>query len=149
MQGRTLLLDPRLNKATAFTEAEREKLGLIGLLPDGIETSETHIRRVNTQLGHCTSQLEKYVYLSELADRNERLFYMLLRAEPEMLMPIVYTPTVGEACQQFGHIMRRPRGLYVSLKRRGKIKDVLRNWPEKDVRFIVVTDGERILGLGD
>ena len=149
MQGRTLLLDPRLNKATAFTEAEREKLGLIGLLPDGIETSQTHIHRVNTQLSHCTSQLEKYVYLSELADRNERLFYMLLRAEPEMLMPIVYTPTVGEACQQFGHIMRRPRGLYVSLKRRGKIKDVLRNWPEKDVRFIVVTDGERILGLGD
>ncbi len=149
MQGRTLLLDPRLNKATAFTEAEREKLGLIGLLPDGIETSATHIQRVNTQLGHCTSQLEKYVYLSELADRNERLFYMLLRAEPEILMPIVYTPTVGEACQQFGHIMRRPRGLYVSLKRRGKIKDVLRNWPERDVRFIVVTDGERILGLGD
>ena len=149
MQGRTLLLDPRLNKATAFTEAEREKLGLIGLLPDGIETSQTHIHRVNTQLSHCTSQLEKYVYLSELADRNERLFYMLLRAEPEMLMPIVYTPTVGEACQQFGHIMRRPRGLYVSLKRRGKIKEVLRNWPEKDVRFIVVTDGERILGLGD
>ncbi len=149
MQGRTLLLDPRLNKATAFNEAEREKLGLIGLLPDGVETSATHIHRVNMQLSHCTSQLEKYVYLSELADRNERLFYMLLRAEPEMLMPIVYTPTVGEACQQFGHIMRRPRGLYVSLKRRGKIKDVLRNWPEKDVRFIVVTDGERIHGLGD
>jgi malate dehydrogenase (oxaloacetate-decarboxylating)(NADP+) len=146
---RDMLHDPRLTKATAFTEEERERLGLIGLLPDGIETSQTHMLRVRTQLDHCTTPLQKYVYLAELADRNERLFYMMLRAEPEALMPIVYTPTVGEACQQFGHIMRRPRGLYISLKRRGRMKEVLRNWPEKDVRFIVVTDGERILGLGD
>ena len=144
-----LLFNPRLNKGTAFTEEERERLGLVGLLPETVEDSATQLERQRLQLEQKPTALEKYIYLSELQDRNERLYYQLLTSAPADYMPLVYTPTVGEACQKFGHIMRRPKGLYVSLRRRGRIKDVLRNWPVKDVRFIVVTDGERILGLGD
>ena len=114
-----------------------------------MEDSETQLQRQRIQLEQKPTALDKYVYLSELQDRNERLYYQLLTSDPAEFMPLVYTPTVGEACQKFGHIMRRPKGLYVSLKRKGHIKDVLRNWPVEDVRFIVVTDGERILGLGD
>jgi len=143
--GRDILNNARLNKGTAFNEQERESLGLIGLLPDGVTTPEHQLMRVKRQLQRCTTDLDKYVYLNELAEINERLFYRLLRQEPADLMPIVYTPTVGEACQKFGHILRRPRGLYVGLNRRGHIRRVLENWPEEDVRFIVVTDGERIL----
>lgn len=144
-----LLYNPRLNKGTAFTEEERERLGLVGLLPETVEDSATQLDRQRLQLEQKPTALEKYIYLSELQDRNERLYYQLLTSAPADYMPLVYTPTVGEACQKFGHIMRRPKGLYVSLLRRGRIKEVLRNWPVKDVRFIVVTDGERILGLGD
>jgi malate dehydrogenase (oxaloacetate-decarboxylating)(NADP+) len=144
-----LLYNPRLNKGTAFTEEERERLGLVGLLPETVEDSATQLERQRLQLEQKPTALEKYIYLSELQDRNERLYYQLLTSAPADYMPLVYTPTVGEACQKFGHIMRRPKGLYVSLRRRGRIKEVLRNWPVKDVRFIVVTDGERILGLGD
>jgi malate dehydrogenase (oxaloacetate-decarboxylating)(NADP+) len=144
-----LVFNPRLNKGTAFTEEERERLGLVGLLPDTVEDSATQLDRQRLQLEQKPTALEKYIYLSELQDRNERLYYQLLTSAPADYMPLVYTPTVGEACQKFGHIMRRPKGLYVSLRRRGRIKEVLRNWPVKDVRFIVVTDGERILGLGD
>jgi len=149
IHGRDILNNPRLNKGTAFTESERESLGLLGLLPDGVSGINDQLLRAKKQLHQCTTDLDKYVYLHELGDCNERLFYTLLRQEPAELMPIVYTPTVGEACQKFGHIMRRSRGLYISLKRKGQIREVLRNWPETDVRFIVVTDGERILGLGD
>ena len=144
-----ILYNPRLNKGTAFGEAERELLGLTGLFPDAVEDSPTQQRRALVQLAHRANDLERYIYLSELQDRNERLFYQLLRADPPRHMPIVYTPTVGEACQKFGHIMRRPKGLYVSLKQRGRVAEILRNWPEMDVRIICVTDGERILGLGD
>jgi malate dehydrogenase (oxaloacetate-decarboxylating)(NADP+) len=144
-----LLFNPRLNKGTAFTEAERERLGLVGLLPDKVETTEIQLERQRIQLAHKPTDLEKYIFLSELQDRNERLYYQLLTSAPAEFMPLVYTPTVGEACQRFGHIMRRPKGLYVSARRKGRIREVLRNWPERDVRFIVVTDGERILGLGD
>jgi malate dehydrogenase (oxaloacetate-decarboxylating)(NADP+) len=144
-----LLFNPRLNKGTAFTEPERERLGLVGLLPDKVETTEVQLERQRLQLSHKPTDLEKYIFLSELQDRNERLYYQLLTSAPAEFMPLVYTPTVGEACQRFGHIMRRPKGLYVSARRKGRIREVLRNWPEKDVRFIVVTDGERILGLGD
>ena len=144
-----LLHNPRLNKGTAFTAEEREALGLEGLFPEQIETSGTQIARALGQLAMRANDLERYVYLSELQDRNERFFYQLLRSDPARHMPIVYTPTVGEACQKFGHIMRRPKGLYVSLRHRGRIAEVLRNWPESDVRIICVTDGERILGLGD
>jgi malate dehydrogenase (oxaloacetate-decarboxylating)(NADP+) len=144
-----LLFNPRLNKGTAFTEAERERLGLVGLLPDNVEDSGTQLERQRLQLAQKPNALEKYIYLSELQDRNERLYYQLLTSAPAEYMPLVYTPTVGEACQKFGHIMRRPKGLYVSYRRKGRIREILRNWPVEDVRFIVVTDGERILGLGD
>ena len=147
--GRDILNNARLNKGTAFSEHEREALGLLGLLPDGVSTPEHQMLRVKQQLQSCTTDLDKYVYLNELSDINERLFFRLLRSEPASLMPLVYTPTVGEACQKFGHILRRPRGLYIGLNRKGNIRRVLENWPEQDVRFIVVTDGERILGLGD
>ena len=147
--GTHLLREPRLNKSTAFTEAEREALGLIGLLPEGVDTEENQLRRVHLQLGHKSTDLEKYIYLTALQDNDETLYYKTLMSDPAHFMPLVYTPTVGEACQKFGHILRRPRGLYLSIKRRGRIKEILRNWPEKDVRFAVVTDGERILGLGD
>jgi len=148
-EAHEILYNPRLNKGTAFTEAERELLGLTGLFPDAVDDSATQQKRALAQLAHRANDLERYIYLSELQDRNERLFYQLLRADPAKHMPIVYTPTVGEACQKFGHIMRRPKGLYVSLKHRGRVADILRNWPEADVRIICVTDGERILGLGD
>jgi malate dehydrogenase (oxaloacetate-decarboxylating)(NADP+) len=144
-----LLYNPRLNKGTAFTEEERERHGIVGLLPDGVEDTEVQLERQRVQLARKPTALDKYIFLSELQDRNERLYYQLLTSAPADFMPLVYTPTVGEACQHFGHIMRRPKGLYVSTRRRGRIREVLRNWPERDVRFIVVTDGERILGLGD
>jgi malate dehydrogenase (oxaloacetate-decarboxylating)(NADP+) len=148
-RGADLLHDPRLNKSSAFTEQERESLGLLGLLPEGVDDLETQLRRAQVQLEAKTTNLERYIYLSQLQDTDETLFYRVLMSDPARFMPIVYTPTVGEACQKFGHLFRRPRGLYLSLKRKGRVREVLRNWPERDVRFIVVTSGERILGLGD
>lgn len=148
-RGLALLRDPQLNKSTAFTESEREELGLIGLLPEGIDSEQTQIERVHVQLSQKPNDLEKYIYLSQLQDTDETLFYRVLMSDPARFMPIVYTPTVGEACLQFGHIVRRPKGLYVSIKRKGRVREILRNWPNRDVRFIVVTSGERILGLGD
>jgi malate dehydrogenase (oxaloacetate-decarboxylating)(NADP+) len=149
LQGVDLLHNPRLNKSTAFTVAERESLGLVGLMPEGIESEETQIQRVMQQLGHKTTDLDKYIYLSDLQDNDETLYYKTLMSDPAQFMPLVYTPTVGEACQKFGHILRRPKGLYLSINRRGQIEEILRHWTQKDVRYIVVTDGERILGLGD
>ena len=143
------LTDARLNLGGAFTEEQREQLGLVGLLPDGIEPLEIQLDRARLQFDAQGSDLAKYQYLSALQDRQERLFYALLRSDFERYMPIVYTPTVGEACQKFGHILRRPKGMYLSIKRKGTLANVLRNWPIKEVRIIVVTDGERILGLGD
>ncbi len=147
--GAEILRDPRLNKISAFSEDEREQLGLLGLVPEGIDTEEQQIERVRLQLSRKPTALGKYIYLTSLLDNDETLFFRVLMSDPAAYMPIVYTPTVGEACQKFGHILRRPRGLYISSKRRGRIREILRNWPEPDVRFIVVTDGERILGLGD
>jgi malate dehydrogenase (oxaloacetate-decarboxylating)(NADP+) len=147
--GLSLLRDPRLNKSTAFGEAEREALGLAGLVPEGIDTEDTQMQRVLLQLGQKPTDLEKYIFLSQLQDMDETLFYRLLISDPAQFLPLVYTPTVGEACLQFGHIIRRPKGLYISIKRKGRVRDILRNWPERDVRFIVVTTGQRILGLGD
>ncbi len=147
--GAELLLDPRLNKSTAFTEAERERLGLVGLLPDGIDTLDLQLRRVLGQFEAKGTNLERYIYLNQLLDHDETLFYALLMSDPARFLPVVYTPTVGEACLRFGHILRHTRGMYISIRRRGRVREVLRNWPAKDVRFIVVTDGERILGLGD
>ncbi|MGA3209631.1 MAG: oxaloacetate-decarboxylating malate dehydrogenase [Syntrophales bacterium] len=147
--GVTLLHDPMLNKGTAFTESERHALKLRGLLPPHVQTQEEQAGRVMDNFRKKPNELERYIQLVGLQDRNETLFYYVLMNNIEEMMPIVYTPTVGKACQEFGHIFRRPRGLYISLNDKGKIAEILENWPYKDVRVIVVTDGERILGLGD
>src|SRR5438128_1743472 len=109
-RGADLLHDPRRNKSTAFSEQEREALGLLGLLPEGIDDLETQLRRALAQLDGKTTDLERYIYLSQLQDTDETLFYRVLMSDPARFLPIVYTPTVGEACQVFGHIIRRPRG---------------------------------------
>jgi malate dehydrogenase (oxaloacetate-decarboxylating)(NADP+) len=147
--GVELLHDPRLNKGTAFTEEEREALGLTGLLPSRVHTQEEQAARVMGNYRRKETDLGKYVHMIALQDRNENLFYRVLLDHLEEMMPIVYTPTVGKACQEYGHIFRRPRGLFISRNHQGRIAEILRNWPYVDVRIIVVTDGERILGLGD
>lgn len=148
-RGVDILHDPTLNKSTAFTEAERQALGLVGLVPDVTESEDIQLRRVLQQLGHKNTDLDRYIYLVNLLDHDETLFYRTIMSDPARFLPIVYDPTIGEACLKFGHIFRGPRGMYLSIKRRGTVKDVLRNWPVKDVRFICVTNGGRILGLGD
>src|ERR1700755_3183623 len=147
--GYDLLRNPRLNKGTAFTEAERRAWGLEGLLPGAVLPLETQRARRRDEIGRLDDDLLKYLVWSDLQARNETLYYAVLRSDPATYMPIVYTPTVGEACQKFGHISRQARGIYLPISARGRVKELLSHWPEKDVRFIVVTDGERILGLGD
>lgn len=149
VNGVALLFDPRLNKGTAFTAEERDALGLRGLLPPRIFTLEEQEERILRNFRGKPSALEQYVYLIGLQDRNETLFYRVVVDHLETMLPIIYTPTVGEACRTFGHVFRRPRGLYLTIEDRGRVKEILRNWPEPGVRVIVVTDGERILGLGD
>jgi len=148
-RGIELLQDPALNKSTAFSEAEKQALELVGLVPDVTETEDLQLSRVMMQLGHKNTDLERYIYLINLLDHNETLFYRTVMSDPARFLPIVYDPTIAEACLKFGHIYRQARGMYLSITRRGKVKEVLQNWPQKDVRFICVTDGGRILGLGD
>ncbi len=148
-RGIELLRDPFLNKSTGFNEVEKEKLGLVGLVPDVTENEELQLQRVMMQLGHKNTDLDRYIYLVNLLDHNETLFYRTIMSDPARFLPIVYDPTIGEACLKFGHIYRQPRGMYLSIKRRGKVKEILKNWSQKDIRFICVTDGGRILGLGD
>ena len=148
-RGTELIQDPSLNKSTAFTEAERQSLGLIGLVPDVTETEDLQLRRVLIQLGHKNTDLDRYIYLVNLLDHDETLFYRTVMSDPARFLPIVYDPTIGEACLKFGHIYRQARGMYLSIARRGKVKEILKNWPREDIRFICVTDGGRILGLGD
>ncbi len=148
-RGVKLLHDPVRNKGTAFTMEERDLLGLRGLLPPEVMTQRMQVTRVMENLRAKSSDLERYIDLVSLQDRNETLFYRVVIDRLNDIMPIIYTPTVGLACQTFGHIYRRPRGLYITAKDRGNIDKVLVNWPHDDVRIIVVTDGERILGLGD
>ncbi len=148
-RGIELLQDPSLNKSTAFTESEKDALGLVGLVPDVIENEDLQLQRVMMQLAQKPTDLERYIYLISLLDHNETLFYRTVMSDPARFLPIVYDPTIGEACLKFGHIYRQSRGMYLSMTRRGKVKEVLKNWPQKDVRFICVTDGGRILGLGD
>src|SRR6516165_9316692 len=148
-RGIEILHDPTINKATAYTEAERQTLGLVGLVPDATESEDLQLRRVLQQFGHKTTDLERYIYLVNVLDNDETLFYRTVMSDPARFLPIVYDPTIGEACLKFGHIYRRARGMYLSITRKGHVKEVLRNWPVQDVRFICVTDGGRILGLGD
>jgi malate dehydrogenase (oxaloacetate-decarboxylating)(NADP+) len=148
-RGHELLHDPMLNKGTAFTEHERLEHGLRGLLPPRVDTMEMQVSRAMENYRRKPNDLERYIFLVGLHDRNETLFYRLLIDHMEEMMPIVYTPTVGRACQLYGHLFRRPRGMFISALDRGRIGQLLDNWPYEDVRVIVVTDGERILGLGD
>ncbi|MFS7945002.1 putative malate dehydrogenase (oxaloacetate-decarboxylating) (NADP(+)) [Helianthus anomalus] len=173
--GYTLLRDPHHNKGIAFTERERDSHYLRGLLPPAVSTQElqvwicpqvslnaqgrfllknfvfiTHqVKKLMQSIRSYDIPLQKYVAMMDLQERNERLFYKLLIDNVEELLPIVYTPTVGEACPKYGSIFKRPQGLYISLKEKGKILEVLKNWPERSIQVIVATDGERILGLGD
>ncbi|MBA0703456.1 hypothetical protein Gotri_020099, partial [Gossypium trilobum] len=147
--GYTLMRDPRHNKGLAFTERERDAHYLRGLLPPIVLSQELQEKRIMHMLRQYKVPLQRYMAMMDLQERNERLFYKLLIDNVEELLPVVYTPTVGEACQKYGSIFRRPQGLYISLKEKGKILEVLKNWPERSVQVIVVTDGERILGLGD
>lgn len=166
VNGMEFLKNPKYCKGLAFSIEERQVLGIHGLLPPKVRSQE---EQVDNALRNCkyyntvsrykyntffsvrryTDPLNKYVYVTDLLCRNERLFYKLLSENVEELMPIVYTPTVGLACQKFGYIFSRPQGLFVTIHDKDHIYDILCNWPENDVRVIVVTDGERILGLGD
>jgi malate dehydrogenase (oxaloacetate-decarboxylating)(NADP+) len=148
-RGVKLLHDPVRNKGTAFSETERNALGLRGLLPPQVQSQEAQVMRVMENLRRKSSDLERYIFLLSLQDRNETLFYRVVVDHLREMMPIIYTPTVGQACEVYGHIFRRPRGMFISVRDRGHMKEVLRNWPHRDVRIVVVTDGERILGLGD
>jgi len=148
-RGSALLRDPKLNKGTAFTENERDALGLRGLLPPHVGTQELQVARVLENFHRLQTPLSKYILIESLQDRNEALFYRVVMENPDELMPIIYTPTVGLACQQYGHIYRRPRGMFISAADRGRVAQVMRNWQHREVSMIVVTDGERILGLGD
>ncbi|XP_049373518.1 NADP-dependent malic enzyme-like isoform X1 [Solanum verrucosum] len=147
--GYSLLRDPHYNKGLAFTEAERDAHYLRGLLPPSVSSQQLQEKKVMHNLRQYQVPLQRYMAMMDLQERNERLFYKLLIDNVEELLPVVYTPTVGEACQKYGSIFRRPQGLFISLKEKGKILEVLKNWPEKSIHVIVVTDGERILGLGD
>ena len=147
-RGIALLRDPLLNKGTAFTERERDQLGLRGLLPAHVLSLKLQAERVLANLRSLPSDLDKYVALNALHDRNEALFFRVVCDNIDEIQPLIYTPTVGLACQKFGHIFQRPRGLFIGANDRGRIAGILRNWPYP-AKLIVVTDGERILGLGD
>ena len=148
-RGMDLLDTPLLNKGTAFTDEERTQFGLHGLLPPHIETLEEQVVRAYEAYERKDDDLERHIYLRALQDNNEVLFYRLLLDHIEEMTPIVYTPTVALACQQFSHIYRRPRGMIISYPQRDSIVQLLRNRPNSNVDVIVVTDGERILGIGD
>ncbi|KAL9669298.1 hypothetical protein QQ045_006842 [Rhodiola kirilowii] len=147
--GYTLLRDPHHNKGLAFTEKERDAHYLRGLLPPTVVSQDLQVKKMMHSFRKYKVPLQRYMALMELQESNSKLFYKLLIENVEELLPVVYTPTVGEACQKYGSIFRRPQGLFISLREKGKILEVLRNWPEKNIQVIVVTDGERILGLGD
>merc|ERR1711994_84828 len=147
--GMDYLRNPRLFKGMGFALDERQALGIHGLLPPRVKSQAEQTDNCLRNIRRYKEPLNQYLYMTDLLDRNERLFYKLLSENVEELMPVVYTPTVGAACQKFGYNFRKPQGLFITIHDKGHIYDVMRNWPENDVRAIVVTDGERILGLGD
>merc|ERR1719187_2192813 len=149
VSGMDYMRDPKLFKGMAFTLEERQTLGIHGLLPPRIKTQDEEAAHALKNLRRFEDPLNQYMFMIELLGRNHKLFYKLLSEHTEELMPIVYTPTVGLACQRFGLAFKRPKGLFITIHDKGHVYEVLKNWPEQDVRCIVVTDGERILGLGD
>ena len=149
IHGHDLLHNSATNKSTAFSLEEREKFGLRGLLPFSVSNQDTHQKRALGNLRRKVYDIEKYIFLSGLQDRNEKLFYRMVIDNIEEIMPLIYTPTVGQACKEFAHIFRRAQGFYITPDDKGDIRKILDNWHEDDVKVIVVTDGQRILGLGD
>ncbi len=149
LRGIPLLDDPIRNKGTAFTAEERRRYGLEGFLPHAVENLDRQVERVMEHLDAKPTDLERYIYLIGLSDRNETLFYRAVMSDPARFIPILYDPTVADACLAFGHIYRRARGMYITRDMKGRIAEVLRNWPEREVRFVCVSTGGRILGLGD
>ncbi|XP_005181129.2 NADP-dependent malic enzyme isoform X2 [Musca domestica] len=149
VSGLQRLQQKKYNKGLAFSLEERQVLGIQGLLPVRVKTEEEQVEHSLLLLDRLENDLDKYMYLNTLAERNERLFYKVLSSDVAKMMPLVYTPTVGLACQKFSLIFQYPKGMYININDKGHVYEVLRNWPETDIRAIVVTDGERILGLGD
>jgi len=149
LAGAALLHDPALNKGSAFSRDERHRLGLEGMLPHAVEPLERQVERVMSHLDALSDDLARYVYLIDLEARNETVFFKTIMSDPKRFIPILYDPTVADACLEFGNLYRRARGMYITRDMKGRIAEVLRNWPERDVRFICVSTGGRILGLGD
>ncbi|WP_354691994.1 NAD-dependent malic enzyme [Phytobacter sp. RSE-02] len=149
LKGVELLKNPGLNKGTAFTQSERRSYRLEGLLPSNVETLGLQVQRALLHVDQKANDLERYSYLQDLEERNEVVFYKTIMSDPKRFIPVLYDPVVADACLKFGHIYRRPRGMYITHHMQGRIAEILRNWPVKDVRFICVTTGGRILGLGD
>ncbi len=149
LKGYRALYHPAFNKSTAFTREERDEYGLRGLLPYRVGNQENQLARVLENLRRKSNDIEKFIFLASLHERNERLFYRTVVEHIEEIMPLIYTPTVGQACREFAHIFRRPKGFYITPEDKGNIREMLDNWPRPDTRVIVVTDGQRILGLGD
>jgi malate dehydrogenase (oxaloacetate-decarboxylating)(NADP+) len=148
-RGFDLLRDKSLNKSITFSRKDRDRLGLTGLLPHRISTQQELVERVMTNLARLPRDIDRYMLLATLQERNERLFFRTVMNHVETILPLIYTPTVGEACREFSHIAREPRGFFITPDDRGHIHRILGNWPRKNIRVIVVTDGQRILGLGD
>ena len=148
-RGFEVLRDKAINRSIAFSRRERDRLGLTGLLPYAVATEEQMVHRVMVNLDRLPRDIDRYMLLSSIQERNEALFYRTVIEHIDRIMPIIYTPTVGEACKEFSHIARDPKGFFITPDHRGRIGRILANWPQKDIRVIVVTDGQRILGLGD
>jgi len=148
-RGFDVLRDKALNRSLVFGRKERDRLGLTGLLPHRVSSQRQMVDRVMANLDRLPRDIDRYVLLSSLQERNERLFYQLVIDHVDRILPLIYTPTVGEACRELSHIMREPKGFYITPDDRGQVRRILANWPQKDIRVIVVTDGQRILGLGD
>ena len=148
-QGFDVLRNKSLNRSIAFGRRDRDRLGLTGLLPYRVATDRQMIDRIMVNLERLPRDIDRYMLLSTLQERNERLFYQTVIAHIDRVLPLIYTPTVGQACKEFSHIAREPKGFFITPHDRGKIHRILANWPGKNIRVIVVTDGQRILGLGD